>query len=260
MRIKYTRRDSVRAGTKRRVEAANIYDISFRKQNNLYFDAEEWIEFGNSIIEESKNRYYGGIELKDFDCDYFDVNDLSIHFLVYVDKDVYEFTIDAYPIKDKIRIEQRDEENGSTNGVVCDTIDDAIAHITNLFSDAAKFGKYLSVGSFQSADDTYEDEHRHDGKFELLSVYTDAMSSPPTEYDVISSYTNETKGKVYKNYSTALRYLKSWLAKGFKGTCKKSSDPYHRGMYTGTIPCVRQCGGRGDIVAYIDYNGNIIEC
>lgn len=90
----------------------------------------------------------------------------------------------------------------------------------------------------------------YDGKYEVVTVRSEVMSKPPTEYDVISSYIRENSPKTYSSYNAALRYLKR-----LKGMVHRSSPT---DGYYGNIPCIRQSDS-DDIIAFMDYGGNLIE-
>lgn len=94
------------------------------------------------------------------------------------------------------------------------------------------------------------------GDYEVFIARVGPLRTEPSEYDVISSYMQydtSQKPKTFKTYKAALKYLQS-IASGSKTSYNEFS-----GGWFGNVAVMLQADSPFDCVAYIDYNGNLIE-
>lgn len=103
-------------------------------------DAFEWMDFGNDILR-AANKYE--IKIEDYVCD---PKLPEIHFLVYM-MSTYEYAINIDVVGGKILIEKANAEDDYLQRYSCDSINEALGRIYDLFKSTVQFGKWTAVKS-----------------------------------------------------------------------------------------------------------------
>lgn len=103
-------------------------------------DAFEWMDFGNDILR-AAIKYK--IKIEDYVCD---PKLPEIHFLVYM-MSTYEYAINIDVVGGKILIEKANAEDDYLQRYSCDSINEALSRIYDLFKSTVQFGKWTAVKS-----------------------------------------------------------------------------------------------------------------